>query len=93
MPRVVDALRRCAVELRVENRTMPRIVLIEADKEEARVADVGSWGKIYAEYIPSLGEAIYMAWVVGEPTEADLAHIFVSILNNFRSGSSEELIH
>lgn len=69
------------------------LCLSKPTKKEARVADVGSWGKIYAEYIPSLGEAIYMAWVVGEPTEADLAHIFVSILNNFRSGSSEELIH
>jgi hypothetical protein len=80
--RLVDALYRCALELHMQERSMPRIVLLQAGKDEARVADVRDWGHVFVESHPGSGVTVYMAWIVGEPTDADLVNIFVTILND-----------
>jgi hypothetical protein len=88
--KVAEALRECAVELRVAYRPMPRIVLLVAGKNEARIADVNDWSHVFIENHDS-GKTVYMAWIVENVANADLLQLFTAILNDeFRLGMTPE---
>ncbi|HWC18362.1 MAG TPA: hypothetical protein VG498_15175 [Terriglobales bacterium] len=84
---------RCAVELKVQDRLMPRVVVVSAGAEEADVADVSRKGHIFIEHHPQSGNIVYMAWIVGRPRDSDIIEVFVKVLNNaFAIGLSPEQV-
>ncbi len=86
--RVAEALRKSALALHVDDRAMPAIVVLEASKNEARVADVNDWAHVFIEKHDS-GKTVYMVWMIGDLTEADLVQLFMNVLNDeFRLGMS-----
>lgn len=80
--RFLEALSAAAIELQVDRRTLPRIVLIQTDRQSAAVAGILSDGKVIVDYLPGLDGPLYIAWTVGTTNDAKLADVAITILTD-----------
>jgi hypothetical protein len=82
---------RCAVELKVQQRPMPRVVFISVGEDEAHIADVPGWGHVYVAHHPESGKTVYSAWVRGRPRDMHIIEVFITVLNReFAMGLTDE---
>jgi hypothetical protein len=82
---------RCAVELKVQERPMPRVVFISVGEEEAQIADVHGWGHVYVAHHPESEQTVYLAWVRGKPRDMHIIEVFITVLNReFAIGLTDE---
>ncbi|MGH9522050.1 MAG: hypothetical protein ACRD3E_05930 [Terriglobales bacterium] len=79
--RFLDALSAAGIEMQVNGRPLPRIVLLQTDRKSAAVAGVPEDGKVIAPTLPGLDGPLYLAWTVGTVDDAKLADVAVTILN------------